>query len=53
MHVETGQTPEERVAVIKTTGHQGIDCQDSSFISQDWQDLKIGKKILSFHAIET
>ena len=34
MHVETGQTPEERVAVIKTTGHQGIDCQDSSFISQ-------------------
>ena len=23
-HVETGQTPEERVAVIKVTTHQGI-----------------------------
>ena len=34
MHVETGQTPEERVAVIKATGHQGIGYQDSSLISQ-------------------
>ena len=33
-HVETGQTPEERVAVIKATTHQGISCQDSSLISQ-------------------
>ena len=33
-HVETGQTPEERVVVIKATTHQGISCQDSSLISQ-------------------
>ena len=33
-HFETGQTLEERVAVIKATGHQGIGCQDSSLISQ-------------------
>ena len=35
-HVETGQTPEERVAVIKATIHQGISRQDSSLI---WQIL--------------
>ena len=34
VRVETGQTPEERVAVIKETTHQGISCQDSSLISQ-------------------
>ena len=33
-HVETGQTPEERVAVIKVTTYQGIGCQDSSLICQ-------------------
>ena len=32
-HVETGQIPEERVAVITATAHQGISCQDS-LISQ-------------------
>ena len=34
VHVETGQTPKERVALIKVTGHQGTGCQDSSLISQ-------------------
>ena len=34
VHVETGQTPEERVAVINVTTHQGISRQDSSLISQ-------------------
>ena len=34
MHVETGQTPKERVAVIKATTHQGISHKDSSLISQ-------------------
>ena len=29
-HVETGQTSEDRVAVIKATTHQGISRQDSS-----------------------
>ena len=33
-HVETGQTPEERVAVIQATTHQGISYQDSHLISQ-------------------
>ena len=33
-HLETGQTPEERVAVIQVTTHQGISHQDSSLISQ-------------------
>ena len=33
-HAETGQTPEERVAVIKVTTHQCISHQDSSLISQ-------------------
>ena len=33
-HVDTGQTPEERVAVVKETTHQGISRQDSSLISQ-------------------
>ena len=37
-HVETGQTPEERImanhAVIMVTTHEGISCQDSSLISQ-------------------
>ena len=33
-HVKTGQTPEERVAVIKVSTHQGISHQDSSLISQ-------------------
>ena len=33
-HVVTAQTPEERVAVIKATTHQGISWQDSSLISQ-------------------
>ena len=33
-HVETGQIPEQRVAVIKATTHQGISRQDSSLISQ-------------------
>ena len=32
-HVETGQTPEERVAVIKATTHQGIGFHDRSLIS--------------------
>ena len=34
MHVETGHTPEERVAVIKASTHHGISHQDSSLISQ-------------------
>ena len=34
MHVETGQTSEKRVAVLQTTAHQGICCQDSSLASQ-------------------
>ena len=34
VHVENGQTPEERVAVIKLTTHQGIACKDSSLICQ-------------------
>ena len=34
VHVETGQIPEERVAVIKASTHQGISCQDISLISQ-------------------
>ena len=39
-HVETGQTPEERFAVIKVTTHQGISCrQDSSLISQILSNL--------------
>ena len=33
-HVETGQTPVERVAVIKANTHQGISRQDSNRISQ-------------------
>ena len=33
-HVETRQTPAERVAVIKGTTHQGISQQDSSLICQ-------------------
>ena len=32
--VETGQTPEERAAVMKVTTHQGINCQDGNLISQ-------------------
>ena len=32
-HFETGLTPEERVAGIKATTHQGICYQDSSLIS--------------------
>ena len=38
-HVEIGQTPEERVAVIKVTTHQGINSQDSSLISQVLSNL--------------
>ena len=34
MHVQTSKTPEENVAVIKATTHQGISHQDSSLISQ-------------------
>ena len=34
MHVEARLTPEERVAAIKVTIHQGIGRQDSSLISQ-------------------
>ena len=34
VHVQTGQTPKERFAVIKVATHQGISCQDSSLISQ-------------------
>ena len=34
VHVETGQTPEERVGVIKATTPPGISHQDSSLISQ-------------------
>ena len=34
VNVEIGQTPEERVAVIKATTHQGIKCQHSSLICQ-------------------
>ena len=33
-YVETGHTPEEIVAVIKGTTHQGINHQDRNFISQ-------------------
>ena len=33
-HVETGQTPKERVAVMKETTHQSSSHQDSSFICQ-------------------
>ena len=29
VHAETGQTPKERVVVIKATTYQGISCQDS------------------------
>ena len=29
VHVQTGQTPKERFAVIKAATHQGISCQDS------------------------
>ena len=32
-HVETRQTPEEKVTVIKLTTHQGISQQDSILIS--------------------
>ena len=38
-HVETGQTPEERVAVIKVTTNQDISCQSSSLISQILSNL--------------
>ena len=38
-HVETGQTPEETVAVIKATTHQGISRQDSSLLSQVLSNL--------------
>ena len=31
--------PEDRVAVIKATTHQGISCQDSSLISQKLYNL--------------
>ena len=33
-HVETGHTPEERVAVIRATAHQSMDHQDNSLICQ-------------------
>ena len=33
-HVETGHTPEDRVAIIKATVHQGINRKDSILISQ-------------------
>ena len=33
-HVDSGQTPIERVAVIKVTTQQGISHQDSSLINQ-------------------
>ena len=33
-HVETGQAPEQRVAVVQTTTHQGICLQDSSLTRQ-------------------
>ena len=33
-HVEAGQTSVDRVAIIKTTTHQGISRQDSSIIGQ-------------------
>ena len=39
VHVETGQTPEKRVAVIKAISHQGISGQDSSLISQVLSNL--------------
>ena len=34
VYIETGQTPADRVAVIKTTTHQGISHQDGSLICQ-------------------
>ena len=34
VHVETKQTPEERVVVIKVITHQGISYQNSSLIRQ-------------------
>ena len=37
-HVETGQTSEKRVAVVKTTAHQSIYHQDSSLICQVLSD---------------
>ena len=39
VHIETGHTPEERVAVIKTTTRKGISHQDSSLISQIHSNL--------------
>ena len=39
VHVETGQTPEESIAVIKATTHQGISHQDNSLISQVLSNL--------------
>ena len=39
VHAENGQTPEESVAVIKATTHQGISCQDRSLISQVLSNL--------------
>ena len=38
-HVETGQTPEERVAAIKATAHRGISLQDSNLICQVLSNL--------------
>ena len=39
VHVETGQIPEERVAVIKVITNQGISRQDSRFICQILSNL--------------
>ena len=38
-HLETGQTPEETVAVIEAITHQGNCCQNSSLISQVLSNL--------------
>ena len=38
VNIKSGQTPEERVAVIEMTTHQGISRHDSSLISQVLSD---------------
>ena len=33
-HVETGQTPKERISLMKVTAYQSISCKNGSIISQ-------------------
>ena len=39
MRFETGQTPDERVAVIKAATHKGISCKYRTLICQILSDL--------------